>query len=145
MDLRGAHLMDGQHVLSQEHLNVAEEIAHRYENLRLIWIPPVDRLPGTDENPFAVKDIRTGLIIKRFPEKFVQVIPRWLWENDSQRIDTRRAFEAQQNKVKADKEAAIHEAQAPKLELAHTILKSNLHSFKHDGLRYSDSGIEKIK
>lgn len=144
VDLRGAHLMDGQHVLSQEHLNVAQDIAQRYDNLRLIWIPPSDRLPETDDKPFAVKDIRTGLIIKRFPEKYVVLIPRWLYENDSHRIDTFKKFIDDQAREKQAREAAIHEAHAPKLELTHSILKSPLHTYKHDGLRYGDAGVEKI-
>lgn len=145
VNLNGAHLMDGQHVLSQEHLNVASDIAHRYENLRLVWIPPVDRIPGTDDEPFAIKDIRSGIIIKRFPEKYVVLIPRWLYENDSQRVDTLKLFMAAEAKHKKDQEAAIHEAQAPAVELTHSILKSKLHTFVHDGVRYGDSGIEKMK
>lgn len=144
VNLQGAHLMDGQHVLSQEHLNIAQDIAHRYDNLRLIWIPPADRLPGTDDNPFAILDITTQIIIKRFPEKYVPVIPRWLYENDSHRVNTYKNFIDEQAREKKAREDAIHEAQAPKLELTHSILKSNLHTFKHDGIKYSDSGIEKI-
>jgi hypothetical protein len=144
MDLSGAHLMDGQHVLSQEHLNIANDIAHRYDNLRLIWIPPADRLPGTDDKPFGVLDIQTQFIVKRFPEQYVPIIPRWLYENDSQRTDTFASFEKEQAKIKADKEKAIEEKHQPILDLNHSILKSNLHTYKHDGIRYGDSGIERI-
>lgn len=144
MDLSGAHLMDGQHVLSQEHLNIAQDIAHRYDNLRLIWIPPTDRIPGTDDKPFGVLDIRTQIIIKRFPEQYVPVIPRWLYENDSHRVDTYAQFMKEQEKAKADAAKAVEERNAPKLELNHSILKSKLHTYKHDGIRYGDSGIERI-
>jgi len=144
VNLNSAHLMDGQHVLSQEHLNVAQDIADRYENLRLIWIPPADRIPGTDDNPFGILDIRTQIIVKRVPEKYVVLLPRWLYENDSQRVDTLKLFQDAQAKAKLDRENAIHEAQGPKLEVTHSILKSNLHTYKHDGFRISDSGIEKI-
>lgn len=144
VNLAGAHLMDGQHVLSQEHLNIAQDIAHRYDNLRLIWIPPTDRIPGTDDKPFGILDIQTQLIVKRFPEKYVPIIPRWLYENDSQRVDTYSEFIKAQEKEKRDKEKAIEEKHAPILDLNHSILKSNLHTFKHDGIRYGDSGIERI-
>ena len=144
VNLSGAHLMDGQHVLSQEHLAIAQDIAHRYDNLRLIWIPPADRLPDTDDKPFGILDIQTQIIVKRFPEKYVPVIPRWLYENDSQRIDTFAEFQKQQAKVKADAAKAVEEKHAPQLDLTHTILKSNLHTFKHDGLRYGDAGVERI-
>lgn len=145
MDLSGAHLMDGQHVLSQEHLNVAQDIAHRYENLRLIWIPPSDRTPGGDSQPFAIKDIRSGLIIKTFKEDFVHLIPNWLWANDSQRVDTYGQFMAEKEAADRARKAAQVEANAPAVDLLATVLHSNKHTFTHDGVRYSDSGIERIK
>lgn len=144
VNLSGAHLMDGQHVLSQEHLAIAQDIAHRYDNLRLIWIPPTDRIPGTDDKPFGVLDVRTQIIVKRFPESMVHLIPRWLYENDSHRVDTYAQFMKEQEKVKADAAKAVEEKHQPVLELNHAILKSPLHTFKHDGLRYGDSGIERI-
>lgn len=145
VNLNGAHLMDGQHVLSQEHLAIAQEIAHRYDNLRLIWIPPSDRIPGTDDKPFGILDINTQTVVKTVPETMVHLLPRWLWENDSHRVDTFQQFLDTQAKEKRDREKAIEEAHAPKLELAHAILSSNKHTYVHDGIRYSDSGIERIK
>lgn len=144
VNLNGAHLMDGQHVLSQEHLAIAQDIAHRYDNLRLIWIPPADRIPGTDDKPFGILDINTQTIVKMAPESMVHLLPRWLYENDSQRVDTYQMFLDQQAKEAREREKAVEEKHAPKLELAHSIMKSNLHTYVHDGIRYSDSGIERI-
>ena len=137
--------MDGQHVLSQEHLHVAEDIAYRYDNLRLVWIPPSDRIPGTDDKPFAIRDIHTNIIIKQFPEHQVHMIPNWLWVNDSQRTDTYANFMTEQENAKAIRKAEQMEAIAPAIDLTATILHSKLHTFTHDGIRYSDSGIERIK
>lgn len=145
MDLSKGHLMDGQHVLSQEHMAVAQEIAHRYENLRLVFIPPSDRIPGADREPFGIRDIRTGIMIKTVDEKMVPVLPRWLWENDSNRIDTYAAFMKKQEAEKKAREDAIDEKHAPKIDLAAHIIGSKLHTYVHDGVRYSDSGIERIK
>ena len=145
MDLSKGYIMDGQHVLSQEHMAVAQEIAHRYDNLRLVFIPASDRIPGQDDKPFGIRDIRTGIMIKTVPETMVHLLPRWLWENDSHRIDTYQKFLDTQAAEKRAREAAIHEKHAPKADLVGTILKSPLHTFVHNGLRYSDSGVERIK
>lgn len=145
MDLSKGHLMDGQHVLSQEHLAVAQEIAHRYENLRLVFIPTVDRIPGQDDKPFGIRDIRTGIMIKTVPETMVHLLPRWLWENDSNRIDTYQQFLNTQAREKKAREDKINEKHAPKIDLAAHIIGSKLHTYVHDGIRYSDSGIERIK
>lgn len=142
MDLSKAHIMDGQHVLSQEHMRIAEDIAHTYDNLRLIWIPPVDRIPGTDDRPFAIKDINTENIIVRIPETAIHLAMDWLYDNDSQRTNTLQAFEDANAKAAADRTKEAMERNAPRIDLATSILKSNLHTFKHDGITYSDSGIE---
>lgn len=144
VNLSGAHLMDGQHVLSQEHLRVAEEIAHRYNNLRLIWIPVSDRIPGTDDKPFGIMDIQTRIIVKTVPEHQVHMLPAWLYQNDSQRVDTYAAFEREQAAAKAARKQEHEERVGPQIELASAILKSPKHSFQHDGKRYSDGGIELV-
>lgn len=144
VNLSGAHLMDGQHVLSQEHLRIAEDIAHRYRNLRLIWIPPTDRVAGTDDKPFGILDIDTNNIVKTVPEYQVHMLPAWLYENDSQRKDTYASFMAEQEAAKLIRAAEHRERMMPKLDLAHSVLHSNKHTYKHDGIKYSDSGIEKV-
>ena len=144
MDLSGAYLMDGQHVLSQEHLRIAEDVAHMYNNLRLVWIPPTDRIPGTDDSPFGVRDMNTGIVVKTFPESMIQIIPKWLHENDSRRSNTYQSFLDEQAADKRARKAASDEAKTPKIDLAHAVLSSNLHTYRHNGIKYSDGGVEKI-
>jgi hypothetical protein len=140
VNLSGAYIMDGQHILSQEHQAIAEEIAWRYENLRLIWIPVTERSVD-DIEVFAIVDRHNRNIIRKFSEITVRDAIKWLWENDSQRIDTYAKFEKE--KAAAEKLATtIHdEENNAKLDVAAHILASKLHTYKHDGITYGDSGV----
>lgn len=140
--LSNAYIMDGNYVLSQEHVAIAQEIAHRYENLRLIWIPVSERSPiGLDNECFAIVDRHNRNIIRTFTELTVRTAIDWLWENDSQRVDTYEKF----LKEKAEREKAarsVHdEENAYKLDVAAHVLASPLHTYKHDNTTYSDSGV----
>lgn len=142
VNLSSAYIMDGQHVLSQEHQAIAEEIAWRYENLRLIWIPVSERTPE-DINVFAIVDRHNRNIIRKFSEITVREAINWLWENDSQRIDTFEKFQ-KEKAIAAKAAASIHEeANNAKLDVAAHVLASKLHTYKHDGVTYSDSGVVK--
>ena len=140
--LSNAYIMDGQHVLSQEHQAIAEEIAYRYENLRLIWIPVSDRSPlGLDNECFAIVDRHNRNIIKKFTEITIRTAVDWLYENDSQRVDTYAKFEKEHEAAKAAARSVHDEENAANLDVAAHVLASPLHTYKHDGTTYSDSGI----
>lgn len=137
LNLSNAYIMDGQHVLSQEHQAIAEEIAFRYNNLRLIWIPVAQREPG-DTEVFAIVDTNTGHVIKSFNEMSVRDAHKWLWENDSQRIDTYAKHLKEKEAAAAIARNVTKEADDAKLDLAGSILGSKLHTFKHAGKTYTE-------
>ena len=140
--LSNAYIMDGTHVLSQEHQAIAEEIAWRYENLRLLWIPVSDRSPlGLDNECFAIVDRHNRNIIKKFSEITVRGAIQWLWENDSQRVDTYAKFEKEADLAKKAAESVHDEENAANLDVAAHVLASPLHTYKHEGTTYSDSGV----
>lgn len=142
VNLSSAYIMDGQHVLSQEHAAIAEEIAYRYENLRLIWIPPSER-SAEDTEVFAIVDRHTRNIIRKFNEITIREAIKWLWENDSQRIDTYAKHMKEREEVAKLARTVHDEENAAKLDVAAHVLASKLHTYKHDGVTYSDSGVIK--
>ena len=137
LNLSNAYIMDGQHVLSQEHQAIAEEIAFRYNNLRLIWIPVASREPG-DVEVFAIVDTNTGHVIKTFTDITVREAHKWLWENDSQRIDTYAKHMKEKEEAAAIARNATKAEDDAKLDLASSILGSKLHTFKHAGKTYTE-------
>ena len=78
--------------LSQDMINLAQELNDKYPNLSLAWIPAPDRAEG-ESLPFAIIQVdsegnQIG-IIKRLSqfEVHASFIFNWLWENDSTRMD----------------------------------------------------------
>lgn len=140
LDLSQAYLMDGSDILPQSIQNIAEDINYKYPNLKLIWIPISQRTPE-DTEYYAIVDMNTGHVIKAFNDLTIGDAMKWLWENDSQRIDTFQKHMKEREEA-AKVQRAIHdEENGQKLDLAATILGSKLHTFKHDGKTYSDSGV----
>ena len=144
VNLASAWVLDGEQALSQEHIAIAAEIADRYENLKLIWVPVAART-AEDTQPFAIVDMRNGNVIKQFSEITIRDAVRWLWENDSQRVDTYKKHEEEKLRLKQSVRDAVTEQEDAKAEVAAGILGSKLHTVRHDGLIYSDSGIERVR
>ena len=133
-----AYLMDGQHMFSQEHIHLAQDIAHLYPNLRLSMIPESER-GENEEFPFALRDIETGEFIRPLrASEMNRTLIDWLWENDSRRVDTYAKFMEEQKNEKALRDAANEAKLAESTELANAIISSPLHTFKHDGKVYGD-------
>ena len=137
LNLSTAYIMDGQHVLSQEHQAIAEDIAFKYQNLRLIWIPVAQREPG-DTEVFAIVDTNTGQVIKSFNEISIRDAMKWLWENDSQRIDTYAKHMKEKEEAAALIRNTVKEQDDAKLDLAASVLSSKLHTYKHAGKTYTE-------
>ena len=137
LNLSTAYIMDGQHVLSQEHQAIAEDIAFKYQNLRLIWIPVAQREPG-DTEVFAIVDTNTGHVIKSFNEMSIRDAMKWLWENDSQRIDTYAKHMKEKEEAAALIRNTVKEQDDAKLDLAASVLSSKLHTYKHAGKTYTE-------
>lgn len=124
--------------LSQEMLNLAQELNDKYPNLTLAWIPPEDR--GGDESlPFAIMQINnvgeTIGVIKRLSqlELHAGYIFKWLWENDSERIDPWQKY---MNEIEKEAEAKRKKQQEFNYELAevvNSVAKSNKHEYRING------------
>jgi len=124
--------------LSQEMINLAQELNDKYPNLSLAWIPPEDRGPD-DDRPFAIVQIdRMGnqiAIIHRMHQFMVHgaYIFNWLWEHDSQRIDV---WDKLQKQIKFEEEQrakAARERSDERADIIHTVAHSNKHTFKLNG------------
>ena len=141
-DLSTALIFEGGHLLSQTHQRLAEEIAHRYRNIRLVFIPESERVHESEKKyPFGIVDIDSGRLIRRFEENGDQGVMhalRWLWENDSQRVDTLAKFEAENAAIKAAKEAEEKARFEGVADLAAHVIRSPLHTYKHNGVKISD-------
>ena len=140
LNLSQAYLMDGTDILPQSIQNIAEDINYKYPNLKLIWIP-ISQRTAEDTDYYAIVDTNTGHVIKPFNDLTINSAMQWLWENDSQRVDTYQKFldeKAAHEKIVRDAAAAKDEA---KLDIAASALGSKLHTYKHDGVTYSDSGV----
>ena len=141
-DLSTALIFEGGHLLSQRHQALAEEIAYRYRNIRLVFIPESERVGEADKKfPFAIVDIDTGNLIRRFTEDGPQGVDtaiRWLWENDSQRVDTYAKFEAENAAIKAAQESEEKDRFEGVADLAAHAIRSPLHTYKHNGVKIGD-------
>lgn len=132
------YVFQGGQLLSQEMLDLSTEIAHRYPNLRLSWIPPENR-GENDLEIFAVTQVDNDdnivTIIKRFTELecHSSIILQWLWENDGQRIDPWKKFLAEQEKIAQEKRERDRQDIYERAEVLNTIAKSGLHTFRING------------
>ena len=128
---------DGQ-LLSQEMLDLNAEIAYRYPNLRLAWIPPEYR--GDDDvHIFAITQVdsegNTLAIIKRLSqfECYPDFVLRWLYENDGQRIDPWEKFQAEQQKLAEERRKREKDDIYQRAEVLHAVASSNLHTYRING------------
>lgn len=125
--------------VSQEHQRIAEVINDWDENYFLAWVPPELR-NNDDTQPFAILERNPQgklVVIRRLKEDEVNHnLIAWLWSNDTTRHDVLYRLELQEKALKAlelKKEMDTREEMA---EFAQTVLKSPLHTFKHDGKTY---------
>lgn len=126
--------------LSQEMINLAQELNDKYPNLSLAWIPPDQRGSG-DNRPFAIVQIdsegRQIAIIHKMHQFMVHgsYIFNWLWEHDSQRIDVWDKMQKQIAWEKEQREKLNRERMDERADILHTIAKSNKHTFKFNGMK----------
>ncbi len=127
--------------VNERHRRVAEVIHDYYEHLQLVWIPDSQRDNAQErEFPFAILHKPEGqqpYIVRHVRESEVnERLLAWLWSNDNERSNPILALE------KADEAKRIMEAHAAQetrdeaVEIGTTILKSNLHSYRHNGKVY---------
>lgn len=124
--------------LSQEMIDLAQELNDKYPNLTLAWIPP-DQRGSEDTKPFAIVQIdsegRHIAIIHKMHQFMVHAsyIFNWLWEHDSQRIDLWDKMQKQIAYEEAQRQKGFTERMNERADILHTIAKSNKHTFKING------------
>lgn len=125
-------------ILSQEMIELAQELNDKYPNLNLAWIPPEDR-PGNEAQPFAIVQIdsegnQLG-IIKRLSQFEVHgaFIFNWLWENDSQRIDPWDKYMKELQQQQVDQRKKEQEQNFQLAEVVNSVAKSPLHTYRING------------
>lgn len=142
-DELNTHLYDVEsgHYLSQDHQRIAE-IIHDYDpDMSLVWIPPADRA-FSDTHPYAIihrqpdgRDIMVMKLTEIEMGNGREVLVR-LWNGDTRKHDVFSdimAHEAAAEVIAAKKRAdELEERQ----DMAKTILKSPLHTYKHNGRRF---------
>lgn len=134
MDQHDTYVVEGGQLLSKEMMDLATEIKARYPNLGLAWIPPEKRAPEDDKHWAIVMNDSEGNITEVIKELSVlechpNFVLKWLWENDSTRMDPwEKMLKIQEKEAEAREKAnkAVIEEQA---ELIHDIQKSPLHYY----------------
>lgn len=132
------HVFQGGQLFSQEMLDLNTEIAERYPNLRLGWIPPEER--GEDDTMhWSINQVdHSGniiAIIKRMTsfECVPSLVLKWLWDNDGQRIDPWEKFQAEQQRLANERRARDKEDIYERAEVLNSIAKSGLHTYRING------------
>lgn len=124
--------------LSQDMIDLAQELNDKYPNLSLGWIPPEER--GKDESlPFAIIQINSAgeqiAIIKRLSvfEVHGSFIFNWLWENDSTRMDPWTKHLEGIKKAAEEKRAKEKDQNYELAEMVHAVASSNKHTYRING------------
>jgi hypothetical protein len=121
--------------MSVDHQFLAQSIAERYPNVRLAQVPLSNR-DAREEFPFALIDTTTKETVKELRERECNIsfIYQWLYEHDTAARGVKAVYEKylkDKQAIRDAKEYASKEAFHENLEIAHTIAKSNLHTFRH--------------
>lgn len=134
-------------MLSQEIIDLAQEVNDKYPNLSIAWIPPENRGPE-DDRPFAIVQIdRSGnqvAVIHRMHQLEVHgaYVFNWLWENDSQRVDVFEKYLKGLEAAALQKEKENKEKIDQKAEVIHSIAKSPLHTYRINGRKIGTDNYE---
>lgn len=138
MTNKRSRLIRTDSILSQEMIDLAQELNDKYPNLNLAWIPPEDR-PGIESQPFAIVQLnKVGEqigIIKRLSQLEVHgsFIFNWLWENDSTRMDPWKKYLEDMNRAEVEKRKKEQEFNYELADVVNTVARSNKHTFKING------------
>lgn len=141
MDLRGAVSLESEGTLSQLHERVAFLLQEYNPELELQYIPRLERSTEEEKRkPFrVVHHSSTGdYIMGHFAESEVNhTLIAHIWKNDGRRRDVLADLETEE----AAKEALLMREALDKHEeredFAKTLLRSPLHTFKHNGKTYT--------
>lgn len=123
--------------LPQRGIEVAEWLPKYSPNLTLSWIPPENR-DESDARHFAIFDSNVNDIVVRFREDQLNVdlIGQWLDDHDSTKHDIMARLAEERHKEEANKKAIQDALIEPKLDFVHSLANSQLHTFKHGGVKF---------
>lgn len=120
--------------MSQDHMFLARAISERYPEFSLAQVPMSDRSKN-EEFPFAILLASTKEVVKplRENEMNINIIFKWLYENDSQVHGSEnlyKKFKAIQQAEKDKHENEARERLAEKLEVIHSMANSPIIHYK---------------
>lgn len=123
--------------MPQRGIEVAEWLPKYAPNLTLSWIPPENR-DENDARHFAIFNSEVNDIVVRFREDQLNIdlIGRWLDDHDSTKHDLMGRMREEQAKEEANRKAIQDALLEPKLDFAHSLANSQLHTFRHGGVKF---------
>lgn len=124
--------------LSEKHRQIAEIINDYDEHLFLCFVPPKLRAIN-EEHPYAVIYMKDGVqqVVFHLKESEVdETLLARLWASDNAKNDVVGEIEALEQAQYALKLKREQEEREEAQEIGLAILKSPLHSYKHNGKRY---------
>ena len=129
---------DGYFV-SQEHVRIAQIIQDFDPELFLVFIPPSKRdRNDPDEKPFALAHMpgdKPAYIVSYFDDCDERIL-EFAFMNDTRRHDVLARLEAHDAAVQAVNLKKVMEEEEMKQDLVASIVRSPLHTYKHDGKRF---------
>lgn len=135
-----SHIWHPDHgFLSEKHRRIAEIIQDYEPTLFLAFVPPKIR-DANEEYPFALIHQPLNLpqyVVRRLKEEEVdESLLAWIWASDNERHNPLLMIEKKEAAERVLKLKEEEERMAARREFAETVLKSPLHTFKHDGKKY---------
>lgn len=133
--------------LSQDMIQLAQEVNDKYPNLSIAWIPPENRGEG-DDRPFAIVQINAEGEIQHIILRMHQLevhgayVFNWLWANDSQRVDPWNKYLLNLESERVAREKKDREIIDRKAEVINSIAKSPLHTYKINGRKIGTDNYE---
>jgi hypothetical protein len=137
------HFYDAEsgHWISENSVRLAEIIADYDHRMKLVWIPPKDR-DGTDTHPFAIEmredNGRVHMLMKLTDTEIrnPQAVLARIFRGDTRRHDVLKDLEAEDAARKAWQMKQRLEELEEANDFALSVLKSPLHSYKHNGKQW---------
>jgi hypothetical protein len=128
--------------INETHRRIGEVIAEYDPELRLVWIDPQDRVDA-DDKPFAIvhfhPDGQTQFISFWREDQVDERLIEHLFENDFRKHHPKEIFDRMEARRDAEKlleEKRIQEKYDEKLDMFLSLIKSPLHTFKHDSRKW---------
>lgn len=138
MDTTKGYLLGDTGALSQEHLRIAQILYDFDPNLELSYIPEQDRTPE-DKEPFALFHTHNGhryLVMTIAPQDMNHKLVEKVFSAAIDENDVLGRIEAADAAQRAMDLAAEMERRAERREFMESVIKSPLHTYRHDGKVY---------